>query len=39
MSGTANLAVITGCIFIDGAHSTFNFASNGLFGVGTGLGE
>jgi hypothetical protein len=39
MSGTANLVVITGCIFINGADSTFNFASTGLFGIGTGLGE
>ena len=38
-SGTANLAVITGCIFIDGADSTFDFEGSGLFGVGTSLAE
>ena len=38
MSGTAELAVITGCIYIDGANSTFNFnAATGLFGITTGL--
>jgi hypothetical protein len=38
LSGTAELAVIAGCIFIDGADSTFNFsASGGLFGRGPGL--
>jgi hypothetical protein len=29
VSGTANLAVITGCIFINGATSTFNFNTSG----------
>lgn len=32
VSGTANLAVITGCIYIDGASSTFAFDPGGLFG-------
>ncbi len=39
VSGTANLAVFTGCIFIDGGNSTFNFQASGLFGVGAGLVE
>jgi hypothetical protein len=39
VSGTANLAVITGCIFIDGATSTFDFNSKDLFGFGATLGE
>jgi hypothetical protein len=39
VSGRANLAVVTGCIFIDGGNSTFDFQSNGLFGIGAGLGE
>jgi hypothetical protein len=41
MSGTANLAVLTGCVFINGADSTFNFNPYGLFGFGgiTFLGE
>ena len=40
MSGTATLAVMTGCIFIDGADSTFNFDPGGLFGTGgVGLDE
>ncbi|HEY4346219.1 MAG TPA: hypothetical protein VGM80_01420, partial [Gaiellaceae bacterium] len=38
MSGTAELAVITGYIFINGATSTFNFdVSGGLFGTSSGL--
>ena len=39
VSGVADLAVITGCIFIDGSNSTFNFstAPGTLFGIGTGL--
>ncbi|HEX4520548.1 MAG TPA: pilus assembly protein TadG-related protein [Gaiellaceae bacterium] len=39
VSGTANLAIITGCIFINGADSTFNFQPTGnqLFGVGDAL--
>jgi hypothetical protein len=43
VSGTATLAVITGCIFIDGATSTFNFANppddNPLAGIGYALTE
>lgn len=39
VSGTANLAVLTGCIYIEGATSTFNFESSGLFGVGSALSE
>jgi len=39
VSGTANLAVITGCIFINGATSTFEFKPSELFGIGGGLGE
>jgi hypothetical protein len=39
VSGTANLAVITGCIFINGADSTFDFEGSGLFGIGTSLDE
>jgi hypothetical protein len=34
VSGTANLAVMTGCIYIDGATSTFDFQSTGLYGNG-----
>ncbi len=39
MSGTANLAVITGCIFINGADSTFNFNTSpgSLFSATSGL--
>jgi hypothetical protein len=43
VSGTNTLAVITGCIFIDGATSTFNFNSDpedhDLFGIGYALSE
>ena len=39
VSGTANLAVYTGCIRIEGANSTFNFESGGLFGTGSALAE
>jgi hypothetical protein len=39
ISGTANLAVLTGCILINGATSTFDFKPSGLFGVGATLGE
>jgi hypothetical protein len=39
LSGTANLAVLAGCIFIDGADSTFAFVPSGLFGIGSALGE
>jgi hypothetical protein len=40
MSGTANLAIVTSCIYINGANSTFNFHTNGgqLFGVAATLG-
>ena len=40
MSGTANLAVITSCIYINGANSTFNHdgSGGGLFGVSATLG-
>ena len=36
VSGTANLAVLTSCMVIGGASSTFNFQTSGLFGVGLG---
>jgi Flp pilus assembly protein TadG len=39
VSGTANLAVLTGCIYIDGADSTFDFQPAGLFGIGVQLAE
>ncbi len=41
MSGTTNLAVISSCIYINGANATFNYnPGNGqLFGVGATLGE
>jgi hypothetical protein len=40
VGGTATLAVITDCIFIDGVTATFNFdISGGLFGIGTELTE
>jgi hypothetical protein len=44
VSGTATLAVVTGCIFIDGANSTFNFDTppdpdHTLFGIGYALSE
>lgn len=39
VSGIANLAVITGCIYIDGGNSTFDFQGSGLFGIGSGLSE
>jgi hypothetical protein len=39
VSGTANLAVFTGCIRIEGATSTFAFQSGGLFGTGSALSE
>jgi hypothetical protein len=39
VSGRANLAVLTGCIFISGATSIFDFQSGGLFGLGPGLSE
>jgi hypothetical protein len=34
MDGEANLAVITGCLFIDGGDTIFHFVPNGLFGSG-----
>ncbi len=33
VSGTANLAVLTSCILINGGNSTFNFQPTGLFGT------
>jgi hypothetical protein len=39
VSGTANLAVLTGCIFIDGSNSTFDFKPGGLFGYGPAMFE
>jgi Tfp pilus assembly protein PilX len=33
VSGRANLAVLTSCIFIDGGTSTFDFNPDGLFGL------
>jgi len=39
VSGSANLAVLTGCIYIAGATSTFNFDPAGLAGIGGGLTE
>jgi hypothetical protein len=39
VSGRANLAVFSGCIYIDGGNSTFDYQSSGLFGVGSALGE
>src|SRR5262249_23141511 len=34
VSGTSTLAVMTGCIYIDGSTSTFNFDSSKLYGNG-----
>jgi hypothetical protein len=34
VSGTANLAVLTGCICVEGSTSTFNFDGAGLYGNG-----
>ena len=34
VSGTSNLAVMTGCIYIDGSTSTFKFDTSGLYGNG-----
>jgi hypothetical protein len=39
LSGTANLAVLAGCIYIDGGDSTFGFKASGLFGIGPALAE
>jgi Tfp pilus assembly protein PilX len=38
LSGTANLAVLTSCILINGANSTFAFDPTGLFGTNWILG-
>ncbi|HEX4323599.1 MAG TPA: hypothetical protein VHZ77_03100 [Gaiellaceae bacterium] len=38
LSGTANLAVLTSCILIDGGNSTFAFTPAGLFGANWELG-
>jgi hypothetical protein len=38
LSGTANLAVLTSCILINGADSTFAFNPSGLFGTNWILG-
>lgn len=38
LSGTANLAVLTSCILIDGGNSTFAFNPTGLFGTNWVLG-
>ena len=37
VSGTATLAVITGCIYIDGSTSTFDFSPDQLYGNGVTL--
>lgn len=37
--GTSNLAVIAGCIRIQGGDNTFDFQSQGLFGVNASLSE
>jgi hypothetical protein len=34
VSGTAKLAVMTGCIYIDGSTSTFDFDAANLYGNG-----
>ena len=34
VSGTGNIALMTACILIDGGNTTFDYQSNGLFGVG-----
>ncbi len=39
VSGRANLAVFTGCIYVDGGTSTFDYKASGLFGVGKALAE
>ena len=40
MSGTSNLAIIAGCIYINGANSTFTHkaGTGDLFGVTAALG-
>jgi hypothetical protein len=38
LSGTANLAVLSSCILINGADSTFAFNPSGLFGTNWILG-
>lgn len=37
VSGIANLAVLTSCIYIDGVNSTYDYQSSGLFGVSYGM--
>jgi hypothetical protein len=39
VSGTANLAVFSGCIYIGGGDSTFEYQASGLFGTGLALSE
>jgi hypothetical protein len=39
VSGTANLAVFAGCIYIDGGDSMFEYQASGLFGIGQALAE
>jgi hypothetical protein len=39
VSGTANLAVFAGCIYVDGGDSTFEFKPSGLFGTAPALAE
>jgi hypothetical protein len=39
VDGTANLAVISNCILIDGSNSTFLFDASGIAGFGTSLTE
>ena len=39
VSGRANLAIFTGCIYIDGGDSTFDFKADGLFGTGSSIDE
>ena len=39
VSGRANLAVFTGCIYIDGGNSTFDFQADGLFSGESSLTE
>ena len=34
VSGTSKLAIMTGCIYVDGSTSTFNFDRTGLYGNG-----
>jgi hypothetical protein len=39
VSGRANLAVFSGCIYVNGGNSTFDYKASGLFGVGNTLAE